>query len=160
MASSIFAIVANAQAPQRTILAVGAHAGDAELTIGPVLAAERARGTRVVILDLTLGEKGHPTLSAEQYGAQKRREATSVAAALGAELEIGPYRDAELPDNEDTRRWMASAIRRIRPTLVITHWKESIHRYRAQWKATVLGRGALDAGLAAEATSGASLRTA
>ncbi|MBA3338625.1 MAG: PIG-L family deacetylase, partial [Geodermatophilaceae bacterium] len=73
-----------AQSASRTILAIGAHAGDAELTMGPLLAAERARGTRTVILDLTLGERGHPTLSAEQYGVQKRREAGEVAAALGA----------------------------------------------------------------------------
>ena len=77
----------NAAAQQpRTILAIGAHAGDAELTSGPLLAAERARGSRIVILDLTLGEKGHPTLTPEQYGAQKRSEAERVAQALGAQV--------------------------------------------------------------------------
>ena len=136
-AIALSVIASSAAAAQKTILAIGAHAGDAELTMGPVLAAEHARGTRVVILDLTLGEKGHPTLSAEQYGTQKRREATAVAAALGAEIEIGPYRDAELPDNEETRQWVASAIRRIRPTLIITHWKESIHRDHSATSAIV-----------------------
>ena len=128
---------AGAQSPPRTVLAIGAHAGDAELTMGPLLAAERARGTRVVILDLTLGEKGHPTLSAEQYGAQKRREATDVAAALGAELEIGPYRDAEIPNDESARRYVASVIRRVKPTLVLTHWKQSIHRDHSTTSAIV-----------------------
>ena len=126
-----------AQTPPRTILAIGAHAGDAELTMGPLLAAERTRGTRVVILDLTLGERGHPTLSMEQYAAQKRREATSVAAAIGAELEIGPWHDAEIPDTEEARRWVASVIRRVRPTLVITHWKESMHRDHSATSAIV-----------------------
>ena len=126
-----------AQASQRIILAIGAHAGDAELTMGPLLTAERARGSRVVILDLTLGERGHPTLSMEQYAAQKRREATSVAAAIGAELEIGPWHDAEIPDNEEARRWVASVIRRVRPTLVITHWKESMHRDHSATSAIV-----------------------
>lgn len=120
--------IAAAQTPARTILAIGAHAGDAELTMGPLLTAERARGNRVVIVDLTLGERGHPTLSAEQYGAQKRREATAVAAAIGAELEIGPWQDAEIPDDEAARRWVATVIRRVRPNLVLTHWKESMHR--------------------------------
>jgi LmbE family N-acetylglucosaminyl deacetylase len=113
--------------PQRTILAIGAHAGDAELTMGPLLTAEHARGTRVVILDLTLGERGHPTLSVEQYGAQKRREAADFAAAIGAELEIGPYGDAEIPNDKAARLWVAEVIRRVKPTLVITHWKESTH---------------------------------
>ena len=126
-----------AQASARITLAIGAHAGDAELTIGPLLTAERARGTRVVILDLTLGERGHPTLTAEQYGAQKRREATDVAAAIGAELEIGPYHDAEIPNDEAARRYVANVIRRVKPTLVITHWKESIHRDHSTTSAIV-----------------------
>jgi len=126
-----------AQPPTRTILSIGAHAGDAELTTGPLLAAERARGTRVVILDLTLGERGHPTLTAEQYGAQKKREATDVAATIGAELEIGPYHDAEIPNDEAARRWVANVIRRVKPTLVITHWKESIHRDHSTTSAIV-----------------------
>jgi N-acetylglucosamine malate deacetylase 1 len=116
-----------AQQP-RTILAIGAHAGDAELTMGPLLSAERARGSRVVILDLTLGERGHPTLTAAQYGVQKRSEAEAVARALGAELEVGPWQDAEIPNDEAARRWVASMIRRVRPNLVLTHWKKSLHR--------------------------------
>jgi LmbE family N-acetylglucosaminyl deacetylase len=129
--------IAAAQTPSRTILAIGAHAGDAELTMGPLLTAERARGTRVVILDLTLGERGHPTLSADQYAAQKRREATEVAAAIGAELEIGPYQDAEIPNDDSARRWVAAVIRRVRPTLVLTHWKQSIHRDHSATSAIV-----------------------
>jgi LmbE family N-acetylglucosaminyl deacetylase len=129
--------VVAAQSPPRTILAIGAHAGDAELTTGPLLMAERARGTRVVILDLTLGERGHPTLSAEQYGAQKRREAVAVAAAIGAELELGPWRDAEIPNDEASRRWVAAVIRRVQPTLVLTHWKESLHRDHSTTSAIV-----------------------
>jgi LmbE family N-acetylglucosaminyl deacetylase len=133
MASGILA----AQTSPRTILAIGAHAGDAELTMGPLLTAERARGTRVVILDLTLGERGHPTLSVEQYSAQKRREAADVAAAIDAELELGPYHDAEIPNDEAARRWVAAVIRRVRPTLVLTHWKESMHRDHAATSAIV-----------------------
>lgn len=126
-----------AQAPTRTILAIGAHAGDAELTMGPLLAAEHTRGTRVVILDLTLGERGHPTLNADQYGAQKRREAINVATGIGAELEIGPYHDAEIPNDESARKYVASVIRRVKPTLVLTHWKQSIHRDHSATSAIV-----------------------
>ena len=128
---------ATAQQTTRTILSIGAHAGDAELTTGPLLVAERSRGTRVIILDLTVGERGHATLTAEQYGAQKRREATDVAAAIGAELEFGPYHDAEIPNDEAARRLVANVIRRVKPTLVITHWKESIHRDHSTTSAIV-----------------------
>ena len=136
LAGSAVSQPARAQQP-RTILAIGAHAGDAELTMGPLLAAERARGSRVVIVDLTLGERGHPTLTPQQYAAQKRSEAESVARAIGAELEIGPWQDAEIPNNEAARQWVASVIRRVRPNLLLTHWKKSMHRDHAATSAIV-----------------------
>jgi LmbE family N-acetylglucosaminyl deacetylase len=84
---------AQTPAPTRTILAIGAHAGDAELTSGLLLARQRMRGDRIVILHLTLGEGGNPRLTPEAYGQQKRREALAVGAALGAEVLFAPYRD-------------------------------------------------------------------
>ena len=76
--------------PARTILAIGAHAGDMELTTGAVLAGARQRGDRVVLLHLTLGEGGNPALSPAAYGDQMRREALAVGAALGAEVRCAP----------------------------------------------------------------------
>src|SRR5687767_11084713 len=71
--------------PARTILAVGAHAGDMELTCGALLAKQKSRGDRVVLLHLTLGEGGNPKVAPDDYGKQKRREAAEAAAALGTE---------------------------------------------------------------------------
>lgn len=125
--------VAHAQsaAVPRTILAVGAHAGDMELTAGAVLLAQRQRGDRVVLLHLTLGEGGNPRLTPAAYGEQKRREARAVADSLGAELLVGPWADGQIPDDEAARRWVAETIRRVRPTHVITHWEASIHKDHA-----------------------------
>lgn len=122
---------AAAQAPVRTILAIGAHAGDAELTSGLLLAQQRRLGDRTVILHMTLGEGGNPRLSPDAYGAQKRREAQAVAAALGAEVLFAPYRDGQLPDDDATRRWVADVIRQVHPTHIVTHWGESIHKDHA-----------------------------
>ena len=116
---------------QRTILAVGAHAGDIELTSGALLAKQRRLGDRVVILHLTLGEGGNPRLSPSQYGEQKRREAVAAAGVLGAEVLFGPYRDGELPDDDGARRYVAEVIRAVKPTYVITHWRESFHKDHA-----------------------------
>jgi LmbE family N-acetylglucosaminyl deacetylase len=133
MASAGGAVVA-AQAPaqsqpaSRTILAIGAHAGDAELTMGLLLAKQRRLGDRTVVLHLTLGEGGNPKLTPEVYGEQKRREAQAVAATLGTEVIFAPYRDGQLPDDDAARRYVADVIRRIRPTHVLTHWGESIHK--------------------------------
>jgi LmbE family N-acetylglucosaminyl deacetylase len=123
--------------PARTILAVGAHAGDAELTSGLLLARQRMRGDRIVILHLTLGEGGNPKLSPEAYGAQKRREALAVGDKLGAEVMFAPYRDGELPNDDDARRFVADVMRRVKPTYVITHWRESLHKDHAAAHAIV-----------------------
>ncbi|MBW7934365.1 MAG: PIG-L family deacetylase [Gemmatimonadaceae bacterium] len=114
--------------PERTILAIGAHAGDMELTTGAVLLQAHERGDRVVLLHLTLGEGGNPKLTPAAYGEQKRREALSVAQRLGAEVIFGPYKDGEIPNDESARRYVADVMRTVRPTMVITHWKESLHK--------------------------------
>jgi LmbE family N-acetylglucosaminyl deacetylase len=108
-----------------------------ELTAGAVLLKEHHRGDRIVLLHLTLGEEGNPALSPEAYGAQKRREALAAARVLGAEVIFGPYRDGELPNTEETRRYVADVIRQVRPTLIITHWRTSLHRDHATTSAVV-----------------------
>src|SRR3954467_2702797 len=85
----------------KTILAVGAHAGDMELTTGLLLLKQRQLGDRVVLLHLSLGERGNPKFAAAAYGAQKRREAEAAARVLGAEVIFGPYRDGEVPNAEE-----------------------------------------------------------
>ena len=114
-----------------TILAIGAHAGDVELSSGAVLLHQHLRGDRIVILHLTLGEGGNPKMSPADYGAQKKREALAVDAVLGAETLFAPYRDGELPDDSEARRYVADVIRQVQPSLVITHWRESLHRDHA-----------------------------
>jgi LmbE family N-acetylglucosaminyl deacetylase len=121
------ACIATARA-QRTILAIGAHAGDVELTSGALLAKQHRLGDRIVILHLTLGEGGNPRMPSTQYAEQKQREAIEAARALGAEVLFGPYRDGELPDDDAARRYVADVIRSVKPTLVITHWRQSIHK--------------------------------
>jgi LmbE family N-acetylglucosaminyl deacetylase len=115
-------------APAKTILAIGAHAGDIELTAGALLIKHRKLGDRVVILQMTLGEGGNPRLSPSLYGAQKRREALAADSVIGAETIFAPYRDGEIPNDEATRRYVADVIRTVKPTHVITHWAHSIHR--------------------------------
>lgn len=117
-----------AMAQQRTILAIGAHAADMELTAGALLAHQKKLGDRVVLLHMTLGEAGNPKLAPQLYAGQKRREAEAAARDLGAELIIGPYQDAMLPNDEESRKYVADVIRQVKPTYVITHWKNGFHK--------------------------------
>ncbi|MBI4873084.1 MAG: PIG-L family deacetylase [Acidobacteria bacterium] len=115
-------------ASERTILSIGAHAGDAELTTGAVLAAHKKLGDRIVLAHLSLGEGGNPKLPPRLYGEQKRREAREAAAALGAEVIFGPFKDGEVPNNDEARRWVAGLIRQVKPTHIFTHWRAGIHK--------------------------------
>jgi len=118
------------QAPQssRVILAIGAHAGDMELTAGQLLIHQHKRGDHVVILQMTLGEGGNPKMTPAAYGAQKRREALAADSVIGAETIFAPYKDGEIPNDEAVRRYVADIIRRVKPTYVVTHWQKSIHK--------------------------------
>jgi LmbE family N-acetylglucosaminyl deacetylase len=118
----------SASAQQRTILAIGAHAADMDLTAGAILAHQKKLGDRVVILHMTLGEAGNPNMPPAQYAEQKRREAIASGEALGAEVIIGPYADAMLPNDEEARKYVADIIRQVKPTYVVTHWKNSFHK--------------------------------
>ncbi|MBE3596042.1 MAG: PIG-L family deacetylase [Hydrogenibacillus sp.] len=110
------------------ILAIGAHAGDMELTAGAVIAKYTLAGHRATLLHLTLGEKGHPRLSPEEYKKQKIEEAHQAAEMLGADVRFLDYKDAELPVDDHIKYEVADIIRELKPDILITHWKGSIHK--------------------------------
>lgn len=116
---------------RKTILAIGAHAGDMEVSCGAVLYKHARKGDRVVMLHLTLGEGGNPRMAPAAYGEQKRREAEAIAKAMGAGVVFGPYRDGELPVSDEARLYVADVIRSVQPTHIITHWRTSIHKDHA-----------------------------
>ena len=109
-------------------MVVGAHAADAEVMGGAAVLKHVAAGWRAVLVHATLGEKGNPKLSAEEFARIKAREAQTAAGILGAECVILPYKDGELPVNEEVQWRIADAIREYRPTVILTHWKGSLHR--------------------------------
>lgn len=113
------------------IMAIGGHAGDMDLTAGAALAGAVLEGHDVVLFHLTPGEKGHPTLSASDYAKQKRDEACAFAHAIGGRARFLDYGDGELPVNEEVKFQVADVIREEKPHVVITHWKNSIHKDHA-----------------------------
>lgn len=139
-AVALTALPLSGQSPPRTprtILAIGAHAGDMELTAGALLIKQHKLGDRVVILHMTLGEGGNPKLSPAAYGAQKRREALAADSVIGAEAIFAPYKDGEIPNDEAVRRYVADVIRQVKPSYIITHWSHSIHKDHSNTSAIV-----------------------
>lgn len=114
-------------AEQIVVLAIGAHAGDMEVSAGAALARASRLGAKVVLLHLTLGENGHPRKSAAEYARQKREEAELAAKALGAEARFGSWTDASLRAGKQTEQFVAQVMKDVKATHIITHWKNSIH---------------------------------
>jgi len=112
---------------RKCIVAVGAHSADMEFSAGATLLKHARNGWEVHIVHLTLGEKGNPRLSPEEYGAQKRRESEAAAELLQATPHFLPYRDGELTVSDEIAREIAKLLRQLQPQVVITHWRESIH---------------------------------
>jgi LmbE family N-acetylglucosaminyl deacetylase len=114
---------------KKTILAVGGHVGDMELTAGMALAAHALRGDSIATLALTAGEKGAPPeRDLAEYRAQKVREAEAFAGMLGGKAYVLDYPDGELPDNDAVRFQVCDVIREVRPDILITHFKNSMHK--------------------------------
>ncbi|MBG9793762.1 GlcNAc-PI de-N-acetylase [Paenibacillus dendritiformis] len=112
-----------------TILAIGGHVGDMELTAGGVLASHSLKGDRIVTLALTAGERGVPAgRDMAEYREQKVNEAKAFAEMLGGEAIVFDTPDGELQDNEENRLKVCDVIRRVRPNIIITHFKNSMHK--------------------------------
>ena len=88
----------------KTVMAIGAHVGDAELTAGALLATCAVHGGKAVTLALTAGEKGAPAgADIAEYRRNKIGEAEAFARELGGEAYVLPYEDGLLPDNDEVR---------------------------------------------------------
>jgi LmbE family N-acetylglucosaminyl deacetylase len=111
-----------------TILAIAAHPGDALFTMGATVAQHISNGGRGVFLTLSLGERGHHTLSPEAYGALQRKASENAAKRLGAQAVFLPYPDAEIPLSEEASLAVCDQIRQFKPAIIVTHWSGSWHK--------------------------------
>jgi len=127
--------------PKKHILSISAHIGDAEITARRPVAKYAAAAHRATMLHLTAGERGNPKLDAAEYRRQRVREAQAAAKKLGAaECIVLDHPDGELHADQDTIHEMCDLVRRLRPDVVLTHWRGSFHRdHRAAYQITMDG---------------------
>jgi LmbE family N-acetylglucosaminyl deacetylase len=112
-----------------TILAIGGHVGDMELTCGMALAKHALQGAHIVTLALTAGEKGAPSgRDITDYRIQKVNEAKEFAGLLGGQAIVFDYPDGLLPDNDEVRFQVCDVIRQVKPDILITHYKSAMHK--------------------------------
>jgi LmbE family N-acetylglucosaminyl deacetylase len=111
-----------------TLMIVGAHAGDAENMGGAIAAKYSKAGHKVILVHMSMGERGNPKLTDKEYYKMKKREALKVSEALGAEPVFLNYADGEVPDSNETREAVCELIRTKKPDIVLTHWRGSFHK--------------------------------
>lgn len=114
---------------RRTVMAVGAHTGDAQLTSGLLLAKCAQRGDRIVTLDLTAGERGAPQgVTTDAFRAQNVAAAGEFARMLGGESVVLDIPDGELNYSQALAVRIADIMREYRVSAVLYHWKNSMHK--------------------------------
>jgi bacillithiol biosynthesis deacetylase BshB1 len=97
------------------VVAVGPHPDDLEIICGGTLAKLVKQGYRVAMIDLTSGE---PTPRGTEETRVREAEAARVKLGVHFRLNLGlPNR--ELMDGPTNRYVLATAFRRLRPTVVI-----------------------------------------
>jgi LmbE family N-acetylglucosaminyl deacetylase len=142
-------VTVDLEVPAR-VLAIGAHPDDIEFGCGATLAKWSADGSDVSLFVLTDGSKGTWDPAADPAVLARLRVAEQEAAArvLGAKHVLhGGFVDGELDNGRDERAAVVRAIRRVRPTVLLTHdpWK----RYRLHPDHRTAGFLVLDAVVAA-----------
>jgi LmbE family N-acetylglucosaminyl deacetylase len=136
--------------PPRRVLAIGAHPDDVEFGCGATLAKWSRAQSEIWVFVLTDGSKGtwDPAADPAEVANLRVNEQVAAARTLGAAkvLHAG-FVDGELSKGHAEREAICRVIRRVQPTIVLTHdpWK----RYRLHPDHRVAGFLVLDAIVAA-----------
>lgn len=110
----------------RTIMAVGAHTLDAQLTCGMLLAKHAMAGDRIVTVDITAGERGAPKpFMTEEFKQMNIEGAKKFADALGGKSYVMGFTDAQLYPTEEASLQLAQIMRDEHVDTLLCHWKKS-----------------------------------
>ena len=105
------------------ILAIGVHPDDVELGCGGIIAKHTAKGYKVGIIDLTLGELG--TRGTVEI---RKKEAENGAKILGASFrENLEFRDGFFKNDEEHQLKLIAAIRKYKPKIILTNAPHDRH---------------------------------
>jgi LmbE family N-acetylglucosaminyl deacetylase len=113
----------------KTIMAVGAHTGDAQLTCGMLLAKHFMQGDKIITVDLTAGERGTPKgMKVSDFRVQNVESAKEFAKMLGGESIVLDVPDGELYPSKEIELQLAQIMREKKVDSVLYHWRNSLHK--------------------------------
>jgi LmbE family N-acetylglucosaminyl deacetylase len=110
--------------PFDTYMVVVAHPDDLEFSSGGTVARLTEAGKRVILVQVTSGDRGTSdrSIRPEQIAALREEEEREAARRLGiAEVIFLRYPDGEVPHDVKLRGEITKMIRTHRPDVVITH---------------------------------------
>lgn len=102
------------------VLSLHAHPDDAEFLAGGTLALLAARGHQVLIASMTAGDCGSGLHSPAEISRIRRGEGARAAAIIGAEYHSLGFSDLAIFVDDEARRRVTAALRRLRPDIVLT----------------------------------------
>jgi bacillithiol biosynthesis deacetylase BshB1 len=101
------------------ILAFGAHPDDIEFGCGGILAKMAAENKSIVMVDLTLGDKG-----TKGTPSIRKQEGENASCLIGAQRLFLDFLDCEIIDSYEGRLKLVEVIRTYKPKLVLAPlWK-------------------------------------
>jgi len=109
------------------LVVIGAHAMDAEVMAGGLIAKVTKLGHKATIIHMTRGERGHPFKKPQEFAEQLDQEMIEAAQALGATVKWLGYPAGSLPIAAEVSDKIFHIIMEINPTHIITHWRGSWH---------------------------------
>jgi len=112
-----------AEAIQLDVLVIAAHPDDAEISVGGTLIKLGNMGYKTGVLDMTRGEAG--TRGTPEIRARESEEAARVLGVTVREnLDLG---DSRLQADDETRLRLVRVLRRLRPRVVMTQFRDDPH---------------------------------
>ena len=97
------------------VLALHAHPDDVEFQCAGTLILLREAGVQVTIATMTPGDCGSAEHDADAISAIRREEARTAAALIGADYVCLEFRDLAIFNDDESRRRITEALRRIAP---------------------------------------------
>lgn len=105
----------------KVAIAIAAHPDDIEFMMAGTLLLLRDQGWETHYLNLSSGNCGSISLSVEETEVERLAEAQEAAAILGATFHPPFSRDLEIFYDASHLRRLASIIRNVNPSIVLTH---------------------------------------
>ena len=106
---------------EEIVLSIQAHPDDAEFTCAGTLALLKRQGWQIHIATMTPGDCGSATHTRPEISAIRKQEAANAAVILDGHYHCLECEDVFIMYDKPTLLKVIEVIRKVRPTIVITH---------------------------------------